>query len=181
MIISISGTPGAGKSTVAKLIAEKLGFKHYYMGGLIRKMAKEKGQTLEEFYANNTDVDKLIDDYLVNLGKKEDNFIVEGRTAFHFIPHSVKLYLDVDLKEGARRIFEESKEKNERNEKKYNNEEEAEENIKKRLATEAEHYGKLYNLNVHDKSHYDFVLETTNLSIEEVKEKLLNFIQHNNK
>ena len=73
MIISISGKPGSGKSTVTKMLAEKLGLKHHYMGGIIRNMAKEKGLTLQEFYAKNTDVDKLIDDHLTKLGKEQDN------------------------------------------------------------------------------------------------------------
>ena len=175
MIISISGMPGAGKSTVAKIISKKLGFKRFYMGGIIRKMAKEKGLTLEEFYIQNKDVDKLIDDYLVKLGQEEDNFIAEGRTAFYFIPHSIKLYLDINPKKGAARIFEELKNKNERNEKNYKNVNEVLEGINKRVAAEVGHY-----VNVHDKSNYDFVLDTTNLTIDEVLEKLLNFISKYN-
>ena len=48
MIITISGTPGSGKSTVAKMIATKLGFKHYSTGDFMRQMAKERGISLEE-------------------------------------------------------------------------------------------------------------------------------------
>ncbi len=181
MIISISGKPGAGKSTVTKLLAEKLGMKHFYMGGIIRNMAKEKNQTLQEFYVNNTDVDKLVDDYLTSLGQEEDNFLVESRTAFHFIPHSIKIYLDVDLEEGARRILEESQKENERNEKKYESLEEAKEWVQKRLETEKEHYKNLYNFDAHDKENYDYIIDTTDMTIEEVQEKLINFIQEYNK
>lgn len=181
LILSISGLPGAGKSTIAKVLAEKLGFKHFYMGGIIRDLAKKQGLTLSEFYAKNMEVDKMIDSYLAKLGKKQDNFVVESRTAFHFIPDSIKIYLNIDLRVGAERIFKELKEANERNEKACTNVDEALEGIKKRLKTEAEHYSKLYNLNVHDKSHYDFVLDTTNLTVEEVLEKLLNFIKRYNK
>ena len=41
MIISISGFPGSGKSTIAKLLAEKLKWPRYYMGGLRREAAKK--------------------------------------------------------------------------------------------------------------------------------------------
>jgi cytidylate kinase len=37
MIISLSGAPGSGKSTVAKKLAEELGWERYYMGGLRRE------------------------------------------------------------------------------------------------------------------------------------------------
>lgn len=177
MIVSISGKPGAGKSTVTKILAEKLGMKHFYMGGMIREMAKEKNLTLQEFYASSTNVDELIDERLTKLGQEEDNFLVESRTAFHFIPHSIKIYLDVDPEEGARRIMEESQKENERNEKKYESLEEAKEWIQKRLETEKEHYKELYNFDAHDKNHYNYILDTTDLTIEEVQEKLINFIQ----
>ena len=36
MIISISGTPGSGKSTVAKMLVEKLGLVRLYAGGALR-------------------------------------------------------------------------------------------------------------------------------------------------
>ncbi|HII15831.1 MAG TPA: AAA family ATPase, partial [Nanoarchaeota archaeon] len=39
MQITIGGVPGAGKSTVAKLIAEKLGYKSYSMGAIRREIA----------------------------------------------------------------------------------------------------------------------------------------------
>jgi len=177
LIISISGLPGAGKSAVAKSIAEKLELKHFYMGGVIRQMAKEKGMTLAEFYSQSKDVDKLVDDYLIKLGKEQNNFLVESRTAFHFIPHSIKIYLDVDKKVVAERIFKETKEENDRNEKKYESVEEALKSINDRLEMEAERYAKLYDLDVHDKAYYDIILNTTDLTIEEVKAKLLNLIE----
>jgi len=46
MIISISGLPGSGKSTVAKILAEKLGFERIYMGAIFRKMADQKGVSI---------------------------------------------------------------------------------------------------------------------------------------
>lgn len=177
MIISISGMFGAGKSTVAKPLAKKLGLEHFYMGGIIRKMAQEKDLTLHDFYDQNLEIDKIIDNHLSSLGKEKDNFLVESRTAFHFIPHSIKIYLDVNLDEGAKRIFKESKKKNERNEREYKSVEEVKDWIKKRLKEENEHYGKLYNFNAHDKSHFDYVLDTTNLTFDQVQEKILNFIQ----
>lgn len=181
MIVSISGKPGAGKSTVAKVLAERLGLKNHYMGGVIRQMAKEKGFTLQEFYAKSTEVDKLIDDHLTKLGKEHDNFIVESRTAFHFIPHSIKIYLDVDIEEGARRIMEESQKENERNEKKYKSMEEAKEWVEKRLQTEKQRYKELYDIDAHDKKNYDYIIDTTDMNVEEVQEKLLNFIRQYNK
>ncbi|NCN22588.1 hypothetical protein GW934_03820, partial [Candidatus Falkowbacteria bacterium] len=57
-----------------------------------------------------------VDEYQKKLGETEDNFIIEGRTSWYFIPNSLKIYLDVSLEEGAKRIFLSLKAKNERNE-----------------------------------------------------------------
>ena len=41
MIITISGLPGSGKSTIGKMLAKKLGYKFYSMGDLRGKIEKK--------------------------------------------------------------------------------------------------------------------------------------------
>ena len=48
-IISVSGLHGTGKSTIAKLIADRLGILYYSTGQMFRDLAKEKNMTLEEY------------------------------------------------------------------------------------------------------------------------------------
>ncbi|MDZ7799023.1 MAG: cytidylate kinase family protein [Patescibacteria group bacterium] len=169
MIISISGKPGSGKSTVAKKIAEKLNYERYYMGGLRRQAAREKGMTLAEYNRlgeKDFSTDKEVDEYLKKLGQKEDNFIIEGRTAFHFIPHSYKIFLDVEAEEGARRIFKDIKKGGaQRNEAK--NLESLEDVLKanqERMRSDDFRYKKYYDLDIFNPKHYDLYLDTTNLS-----------------
>ncbi|NUM42573.1 MAG: AAA family ATPase, partial [Leptospiraceae bacterium] len=98
MIISISGAHGSGKSTVAQMLAKKLFWPRYYIGGLRREAAKKRGLTLAEYNAlGETDptTDTEVDEYQRQLGLSSDNFIIEGRTSWYFIPHSFKVYLDV--------------------------------------------------------------------------------------
>ncbi len=112
MIITISGQAGSGKSTVARMLAKKLGFKHYSMGDLRRKMALKKGITLAELnkLGEKEDfTDKDVDEHQKRLGEKEDNFVIDGRTSFHFIPHSVKVYLKAGIKERAKRVFQDER------------------------------------------------------------------------
>ncbi len=180
MIITISGLPGSGKSTVAKIISERLGFKRYYMGEIRREAAKKRGMTIEEFNRlgeKDPSTDKLVDDLLVKIGKEEDNLVVEGRTAFHFIPNSIKIFLDVDLKEGARRIFEEKKKSNQRNEKPTNSVEEELKNLKERMESDEKRYMKYYGFKTYDKKHYDLVIDTTKIKPEQAAEKILEFLK----
>ena len=180
MIITLSGLPGSGKSTVAKILAEKLGYKRYYMGGIRRDAAKKTGMTIEEFNKlgeKDFSTDKMVDDLLVKIGKEEDNLVVDGRTAFHFIPNSIKVFLDVDLKEGARRIFEEKKQKNERNEKPTESVEDELKNLKERMASDEKRYMKYYGFECYDKKHYDLVVDTTKIKPEQAAEKILEFVR----
>ncbi len=180
MIITLSGLPGSGKSTVAKILAEKLGFKRYYAGGMRREAAKKLGMTIEEFNKlgeKDFSTDKPVDDFLAKIGKEEDNLVVEGRTAFHFIPNSIKVFLDVDLKEGARRIFEEKKNANDRNEKATGSIEEELKNLQERMESDEKRYMKYYGFRCYDKSNYDLIVDTTKLTPQEVSQKILEFIK----
>ncbi|MBI2112124.1 AAA family ATPase, partial [Candidatus Woesearchaeota archaeon] len=82
MIITISGTAGSGKSTVGKLLAKKLKYKHYSMGDLQRQIAEQRGITLLELgKLEETDpsIDKELDQKQIQLGKTENKFIIDGR------------------------------------------------------------------------------------------------------
>jgi cytidylate kinase len=172
MIISLSGAIGSGKSTVAQRLAAKLDWPRYYVGGLRREAAQKRGLTLAE-YNQLGEVDPLtdqeVDDYQKELGQSQDNFVIEGRTSWYFIPHSLKIYLDVSVDEGSRRIFSQLQTKNDRNEdKNLLSQEEVKESMRKRLASDQVRYKKYYDIDVNDLRHFDFYLDTTPLSPEEV-------------
>ena len=91
MKITLGGTAGSGKSTAAKLLAKKLGYKHYSMGDFQREIAEEKGISLLELGKLEEKVkslDEEVDQRQIELGRKEDNFVIDSRLGFHFIPNS---------------------------------------------------------------------------------------------
>jgi len=182
MIISISGAQGSGKSTLAKKLAEKLGYPRYYMGGLRRETALKRGLTLAEYNKlgeNDPQTDQEVDEYQRELGKTQDNFIIEGRTSWYFIPHSLKIYIDTNEEIGAQRIWlEMEKDGARKNEdSNINNWQDVLTSMRHRLQSDIERYQKYYNIDVHDKNHYDYYLDTTNLTPEETLEKVYNFIK----
>ncbi len=175
MIISINGAAGSGKSTIAKILSEKLGWPRYYIGDIRRKKALEKGMTLAEYNKlGETDpsTDTDVDNYQKELGEKENNFIIEGRTSWYFIPHSFKIYLDANEKNAAERILNDLKKNLGRNEdKSLNTIKDVLKSLKKRKKSDIKRYKKYYNIDVYDKNNYDFTLDTTNLTIEDVFNK----------
>lgn len=182
MIISFNGDEGSGKSTIAKKVAEALGYPRYYMGQIFRDIAKNKGMTIAEYVKTGEEdpnVDKEVDNYLLSLAQKQTNFVAESRTAWHLIPDSLKIYLEVDEREGAKRIFKQLKEEtdNSRNEMKEASTLEAVlKNIRRRRETDDLRYKKYYGINIRDPKNYDLFLDTTKLSREEVFERVLDFI-----
>jgi len=174
MIITITGEPGSGKSTIGKRLARKLNYEHYYIGQIRRDAAKKRGMTLAEYNKygeTHPETDTEVDDYQRDLGKEKNNFVIEGRTSWFFIPNSIKVYISVDPLEGAKRVFKELQEDNNRNEdKNLANLEDVERSHKDREQSDALRYKKYYNIDYFDKSVYDVVVDTTNLNRDEAFE-----------
>jgi predicted cytidylate kinase len=182
MIITISGMPGSGKTTVANMLAKRLKLNYYYMGGILRQLATKRGMKLNEFLKlGETDpsVDKEVDDYLIKLGKTEDNFIAEGRTASHFIPNSVKLFIAVDINVGAERILKDMHEKGklkERNEEAGKDIKDQARLLNERIASDKARYKKYYNIDIFNPDLYDLWIDTTDLTPEQVVQQIIDFI-----
>lgn len=173
MIISISGTPGSGKGTISSLLAEKLGFKKISIGETImRPLAKKRGVSvlkLMELAQTDESIDRDADKKVIELGEKEDNFIIDSRTAFHFIPQSFKIFIKADFKEAARRIWKdlESRSKGREVEGTSKTVEELAQRLASRNELDKKRYQEYYNFDFTDESQYDLVIDSTNLTPQE--------------
>ena len=180
MIIALSGLQGAGKSTIKDLLAEKLGLKKYSMGDLRGKMAIARGMTIDELNALGMEqdfTDKEVDSYQENLGKTEDNFVIDGWLSWHFIPHAKKIFLTVDRKVAAQRIFAACQNRIGREDEPYfSSAEDVERNIIARHEQNSARYKKWYGIDYMDPSHYDLILDTTHLTPAEVVQKIEEFV-----
>ncbi|MFH1770274.1 MAG: cytidylate kinase family protein [archaeon] len=162
MIITISGAIGSGKSNVGDYLADKLRYKHFSIGDLMGDVALDKKVTLLKLskQAEESDeVDHLLDEKQKQWARERNNFVIDSRLGFHFMPNSFKIRLECDEEEAAKRIFNDPREDETDN----TTLEVTLQNIRRRKKSEALRYLKYYNLNPADHKHYDFVLDTTNI------------------
>ena len=166
MIITISGKPGAGKTTIGKLLAQKLNYKFYSMGDLRGKMAMERNLTIDqlnEIGAKEDWTDKEVDTYQTKIAEKEDNLVFDGWLSFHFIPKSFKVFLDIAPEEAAKRVFKDQRPDEEH----FDSVEKMQKEMANRLEQSRQRYLKYYNVDFLDRSHYDLIIDTTNMTPEE--------------
>ncbi len=181
MIITISGTPGAGKTTAAKLLAKKLKFKFYSMGDVRGKFATDRGMTIDqlnELGMKEAWTDKKVDEYQAKLAKKEDNFVLESRLGWFFIPKSIKIYMDVDEEVGAKRIFK-APTKQRKDEPKYKSVKELQKAIKNRVKHDLARYRKYYgkSSDFTNKSNFDLLIDTTNNTQQQTVNQIISFLK----
>src|SRR3989338_5108791 len=96
MKLTIAGTPGSGKSSVARIIAKKLRLKHYSVGDFMRLIARKRKITLlklmKQAETDKGKIDNELDAFQIKL-RAADNFVIDSRLGFHFIPDSFKVFL----------------------------------------------------------------------------------------
>ena len=172
-IISLTGDLAAGKSRVTDLLQQELGYSIYRNGERFRAMAVELGMNVTEFgiYAEtHPEIDRKLEEASAKYAETNDNFIIDAKMGWYAIPESFKVYLKVDKDEGAKRAFGDALRKKSEN---FATIEEYKKDMEKRYHSETERYFKLYGVRRDDMNNYDLVIDTTNMTIIEVKDKIL--------
>jgi len=181
MIITLSGKAGSGKSTIAKEIAQKLGYKLYSIGDLQRKFAEDKNISLEELRkleAIDSSIDLDFDNYQKELGTKEDNFVIESRLGAFFIKQAYKIFLDCDDDVRVKRILSDPKSNRAVELNKLEN---PEQSILTRDAQDNERLKKMYGFDFLDMNNFDLVVDTTNMTIQQIVDYILEKINSSQK
>lgn len=171
-IISLGGELASGKGTTSVILAEKLNYGIYRNGEYFRKLAKESGMdvtTFNEYVKKHPEIDMQIEKSASEYAKTHDNFIIDARLGFYAVPESFKVYLTVDIKEAARRAFNDPNRKSTEN---LASIEEQMADIQKRYQIENERYWDLYHVHKEDLSNYDLVIDTTKMTPQEVSDKI---------
>lgn len=181
MVISIGGAPGAGKSTVAKILAERIGVPRYSMGTLRREVAKNRGMTIEEYNRlGETDpsTDAEIDEYQKKLPETQKDFVIDGRISWYFIPSSFKVYLTVDERVGAERIYSALQKSATRNEgENLTSVDAVLKSNRKRIESDKKRYARYYGIDAYDTANYDLVIDATDKTPEMTVEEILKAVK----
>lgn len=163
LLITISGPAGSGKSHCASRLAELYGIPCHSVGSIFRKMASERGLSVEEFsklVEKDPTIDKELDRRTEELANRGGQ-IIEGRLVSFFsksFPNTLRFYLTAPFEERVKRIaLREGIPLNL-----------AEVRTRIREESERQRYKSLYNIDVNDLTVYDFVINTSKWDKESV-------------
>ena len=161
-IVTVAGSPGAGKSSTAKAVATALGFRHFSSGDLFRQLAAERGESIEAMNLSaevQRDIDLDVDKLLQEKYRAEDRLVIDSRMAWKWMPHSLKVFLVLDPDTAAERIFHNLREEGRQSED-ATSVEEVRASIERRFASEQRRYLALYGVNPTDPLNFDLVINT---------------------
>jgi cytidylate kinase len=169
MLITISGLPGSGKTTVARLLSQRLGLPHIYAGDLYRRAAVERGVSLEAFNAlseKDHSIDRSLDAKMAEHAR-QGNAVLEGRLAGYIAVQeavdALKVWLTASDEVCARRVAQ-REDKDSETVLRLNRE---------RQGSDAKRYRAIYGFDLNDTSIYDLVLNSDNQTPEALAEQIL--------
>lgn len=165
--IAVSGDIGTGKSTLARLLAEKLNWEYISAGNYFRDWYKSKGMDVSKVYGIPEEEDRKMEADFKKEMQEKSNTIFESRLAGWLAkdyPETLKVLCVVDESEAYRRVAKRDSVSTE----------EAERLSKQRAKDLVEKFNKLYGVSDFlDPKYFDLVIDTTNLSPIQVLEMVV--------
>ena len=176
MIITIGGFAGSGKSTVADIIAKKLGWRRVSTGDVFRKLAKEKEMLLEDFneYAeSHSEIDMELDKKILKMADS-GRIVIDGRLTGLLAKKNglpcIAVWLDASLEVRTKRIVK-------RENKNYHT---VIKEIQRRETSDWQRFWELYTIDINDLSGYSLIINTTYRTPEEIAGKILKKLEDDN-
>lgn len=170
--ITLSGFAGTGKSTVGKILRDKLGYEFVSVGDFSRDYAqKELGLTINEFQEKckkKPELDDLIDEKFKQLCNEKENIVADYRLGFHFVKNAFNVLLKVSDKVASERI-------QKANRKKENTDIES---IKKRNQEMKKRFIDKYGIDFTNENNYDLVINTDNPPPENIADTIISQMQN---
>ena len=164
MLLTLSGLPGSGTSTVARAVSAALDLPHLDGGTVFRTVAAEQGVSLAAYAAmaeHDENIDRALDDRLTERAREGD-VVLESRLAGWLATRAeldaVRVWIRCDEVERARRVGGRD----------GHDEVAALQHNQEREASERARYLGYYDIDLTDLSIYDLVLDSTQRSAEDL-------------
>lgn len=169
MKTTITGLPGAGKTSLLHKLADFYKTKPISIGDLRGEFAqKTYNETIDELNERrkiDLTVDTQFDGFQKQYMKENSKFVIEGRLSYLFAPKgTINIFLIADKIVRAERVFIDQRQ----DEKKCKTLLEMLEMIDQRIQNDIETYQKLYQTNCYDASNFDLVIDTSIKNAEEI-------------
>lgn len=161
MHITITGKTGSGKTTISKLISERMGYERYSTGEYQREIAQKMGVNMVEMnniMSDNISYDHLIDNTVerISLERADDNIIFDSRMAWHFAHNSLRVFISIDPSIAGERVFQ-----NPRPQEPYQSAEEAARQLVLRSEAENLRFRSIYGVDNFDYANYDLIIDSS--------------------
>jgi cytidylate kinase len=146
--------------------------RHVSAGDFMREMATERGVSILELSRlaeEDSVIDEEIDARTRRLANSGEDFVIDARLGWHFVPKSFKVFLDVRPEVAAHRIFGAGR----HSERENVDLEKTRAAVESRSTSETQRYQEYYGIDYTDPSHYDLVVDTSDLSVDQVVERVL--------
>ncbi len=176
--IAISWPAWSWKTTVIKEIVKLTWFHTADVGQIFRERAVKKWMIIsdyDKFVEDNPQEDVDMDNNFKKLVENcTKDIILSWRVGFYFVPEIISIWLDVDPRQWAKRIFNDNRW---HQEKKYNSLEEVIKTNKERMEKLEKRLEILYGINFMNKNNYTKIIDTTGKNFEEVVSEVINYIE----
>ena len=165
MIVTVSGEIGAGKSTVARALAQAVGLRYLSAGEIFREEARRRGVSVDalgRLAEQDPSIDRDLDQLQTEAANAGDA-LIESRLSGWLIDGDLRIWLRAPLAVRAARVAVRD----------AVGEEDALREIQGREAVERRRYRALYRIDVTDLSRYHLILDTARWTPEEIVQALV--------